>query len=124
MTGVTLSSTEAEYVSMSEGVKDLNFIYMCLTYLGFDISLPMKVHIDNIGAIDLLNNQYTKGRTKHMDIRFHWLRDFEEKGFIKVNFKPSKQNIADIMTKNLSKNCLTSSNQVLYKSQVYLHTKT
>ena len=38
-----------------------------------------------------------------MDICFHWLRDFEEKGFIKVNFKPSKQNTADIMTKNLSK---------------------
>ena len=56
MSGVTLSSTKAEYVSMSEGVKDLKFIHMCLTYLGFTIHLPMTVHIDNIGAIALLNN--------------------------------------------------------------------
>ena len=39
-----------------------------------------------------------------MDIRFHWLRDFEEDGFIKVNFKSSEENTADIMTKNLNKN--------------------
>ena len=68
MTGVTLSSTKAEYVSMSKGVKDIKLIHMCLTNLGFKINLPMNVHIDNIGAIDLLNNQSTKGRTKHVDI--------------------------------------------------------
>ena len=59
MTRVTLSSTEAEYVSMSSGVKDLKFIHMCLTYVGFDINLPMSVYIDNIGAIDLPHNQST-----------------------------------------------------------------
>ena len=85
MSGVTLSSTKAEYVSISEGIKDLKFIYMCLNYLGFKIDLPMQVHIDNIGAIDLLNNQSTKGRTKHVDIRFHWLRDFEEKASSRSN---------------------------------------
>ena len=45
MTGVTLRSTEVEYVSMSEDVKDLKFIHMCLTYLGFHIELPMSIYI-------------------------------------------------------------------------------
>ena len=43
MTGVTLSSTEAEYVSMSEGMKDLKFVYMCLKYLKMKVNLPMLV---------------------------------------------------------------------------------
>ena len=103
MSGVTLSSTEAEYVSMSEGVKDLKFVHMCLMYLGFTIKLPMSVYIDNIGAIDMLHNQSTKARTKHVDIRFHWIRNFEEEGYIKVIFKRSENNTSDVMTKNVSK---------------------
>ena len=103
MTGVTLSSTEAEYVSMSEALKDLKFIHMCMTYLGFKIELPMNVFIDNIGAIDMLHNQSTKARTKHVDIRFHWIRNYEQEGFIKINFKRSEENTSDVMTKNVSK---------------------
>ena len=48
MSGVTLSSTEAEYASMSEGLKDLKFIYMSLKYLKMKVNLPMIVLIDNI----------------------------------------------------------------------------
>ena len=103
MTGVTLSSTEAEYVSMSEGVKDLKFVHMCLAFLGFTVELPMSVYIDNIGAIDMLHNQSTKAQTKHVDIRFHWLRNFEQEGYIKVIFKRSELNTSDVMTKNVSK---------------------
>ena len=70
MAGVTQSSTEAEYISMLEGVKDLKFIHMWLTYLGFNIELPMFEYIDNIGAIDMFHNQSTKkGPTKHINIR-------------------------------------------------------
>ena len=68
MTGVTLSSTEAEYVSMSETVKDFKFIHMCMVYLGFTVELPMNVFINNIGAIDMLHNQSTKVCTKHVNI--------------------------------------------------------
>ena len=53
MTGVMLSSTKAEYVSMPEAVKELKLIHMCLTYLGFDINLPMSIDYDNLGAINL-----------------------------------------------------------------------
>ena len=61
----------------------------------------MYVYIDNIGAIDMLHNQSTKARTKHVDIRYHWLRNYEQEGFIKINFKQSEENTP--MTKNVSK---------------------
>ena len=51
MSGVTLSSTEAEYVSMLEGLKDLKFIYMSLKYLKMKVNLPMILLINNIGVI-------------------------------------------------------------------------
>ena len=103
MTGVTLSSTEAEYVSMSEAVKDLKFVHMCISYLGFKVELPMYAYIDNIGAINMLHNQSTKAHAKHVHIRYHWLRNYEQEGFIKINFKRSEENTSDVMTKNVSK---------------------
>ena len=57
MSSVTLSSTEAEYVSMSEGMKDLKFVYMCLKYVKMKVNLPMLVLIDNIGAIKMLDSK-------------------------------------------------------------------
>ena len=55
MKSVTLSSTEADTVSMLEGLKDAKYIYMCLKYLKMKINLPMLVLIDNIGAIKMLD---------------------------------------------------------------------
>ena len=118
MTGVTLSSTEAEYVSMSEAVKDLKFIHMCMAYLGFKIELPMNVFIDNIGAIDMLHNQSTKARTKHVDIRFHWLRNYEQEGFIKINFKRSAENTSDVITKNVSKILFENTYLTLFPNKI------
>ena len=88
---------------MSEGVKDLKFVHMCLTFLGFRVELPMSVYIDNIGAIELLHNQSTKAQTKHVDIRFQWLTNFEQEEYIKDIFKRSELITSDVMTKNVSK---------------------
>ena len=49
--GATLSRSEAEYVAMSEAVKDIRFIYYLLESLGISVTLPIVVRTDNIGAI-------------------------------------------------------------------------
>ena len=67
MNSVTLSLTEVEYVSMSKGLKDLKFIYMCLKYLKMKVNLPMFVLNDNIGAIEMLDLKTGKCRTKHIN---------------------------------------------------------
>jgi len=101
MSGVTLSSTEAEYVSMSEGMKDLKFLYMCLRYLQMRVDLPMLVFIDNIGAIEMLESKNGKCRTKHVDTRYHWIREYILDEMVKVMYVKSEDNVADICTKNL-----------------------
>jgi hypothetical protein len=66
---VTLSSSEAEFVSLSEGAKEIKFIVQVLITMGIKVKLPVIVLVDNMGAIFMAENVTTSGRTKHVDIR-------------------------------------------------------
>jgi hypothetical protein len=99
---VTLSSTEAEYVAISEVSAEIMFIKQLLESLNIQVNLPIIVHVDNVGAIYLSNNATTSQRTKHIDIRYHYVREYIEDGILKILFVKSEQNDADIYTKNLS----------------------
>ena len=66
------------------------------------VKLPMLLNVDNTGAINLANNWSTTGKTKHIDVRFHYLQELVDQGMIKLNFVRLEENVADIFTKNLS----------------------
>ena len=61
----------------------------------------MTVNVDNIRAIFLANNKNASDRTKHVDVRYHFVREMIDNGFLKVTFVKSDANVADIFTKNL-----------------------
>ena len=100
----TLSSTEAEYVACSQAATELEFVRQILESMGVNVQLPMTVYVDNTGAIELARNWSTSGRTKHIDVRFHYLRELVEQGMMELKFVRSENNTADIFTKNLSTN--------------------
>ena len=97
---VTLSSTEAEYVALSEVTKEIKFILQVLEAMKVKIQLPIQVKVDNVGAIFLANNKTSGERTKHVDVRYHFVREFIEDGIVKIIFVKSAENDADIFTKN------------------------
>jgi hypothetical protein len=97
---VTLSSTEAEYVAISEAIKELKFIYYLLSDLHIKVNLPIVVKTDNIGAI-FMSETSTGFRTWHLDTRYHFVREFIEDGFIKIEFVRSVENDSDLFTKNV-----------------------
>ena len=99
---VTLSSTEAEYYASSETAKELLFIYNLISTMEKNLILPIILNVDNTGAIYLANNYSTGPRTKHIDIRTHFVRELIMKGILKVEFIKSEENDADIFTKNVS----------------------
>jgi hypothetical protein len=61
--GVTLSSSKAEYVAISEAVKEIKFMYYLLKDIGFDIELPIVVRTDNIGVHFMSQNVSTGVQT-------------------------------------------------------------
>ena len=99
---VTLSSTEAEYFASSETAKELKFIFNLMEGMNLhnELKLPMTLRVDNAGAIYLANNHTTGQRTKHIDIRAHYVRELINNGDLKVVFIKSEDNDADIYTKN------------------------
>jgi len=99
---VALSSTEAEYIAISEAVKEVKFIYYLLTDIHVKVKLPIVVKTDNVGAIFMSENASTGVRTRHVDTRYHFVREFIEDGFIKIEFVRSIENNSDMFTKNVS----------------------
>ena len=60
----------------------------------------MLVLIDNIGAIEMLDSNTGKRRTKHVDTRYHWIKEFLDNEIVEVKYIKSENNVADICTKN------------------------
>jgi hypothetical protein len=98
---VSLSSSEAEYIALSEAAKEIKFIYQVLDSLGIKVKLPIIVKVDNVGAIFMSENATATNRTRHVDARYHFIREFIMDGFIKVIFVKSEENKADPFTKNV-----------------------
>ena len=96
---VTLSSTEAEYIALSECAQEMKFEWMLLNEL-LDQATPATIHEDNTGAIFLAKNQQVGPRTKHIDVRHHHIRQQLADRTLNLRFIKSEDNISDIMTKN------------------------
>jgi hypothetical protein len=73
---VTLSSTEAEYIALSEITKEIMFVKQVLETMGIGMRLSILLQIDNVGAINLGNNYSLGQRTKHIDIRRHFVKNY------------------------------------------------
>ena len=79
---VMLLTTEAEYVACSEVVKEILFILHLLRHLQVKIQLPIRVHVDNIEAIFLAENQNSSDRTIHVDTRYHFVQQYKRDGTV------------------------------------------
>ena len=66
------------------------------------MKIPVVVRVDNIGAIFMSENSTTSSRTRHVDIRYHFVREFVFDGFIKIIFVRSEKNLADGFRKNIN----------------------
>lgn len=111
---VALSSTEAEYIAAAEATKEAVWIARFLEELKIscDVYLPVQLYCDNQGAIALSKNPEDHKRTKHIDIRHHYVREKQEDGTIIIHFLLTTEMIADGLTKpylrSSSNNSLTS----------------
>ena len=96
---IALSSCEAEYLALTETVKEVMWQQQNLRELGIHIETPVTIHADNKAALALAKNPINHQRTKHIDIRHHFLRGIINEKKIGLAYIPSKANAADILTK-------------------------
>ena len=98
---MTMSTSEEEYVGISEICKEILFVRHILQFLDIKVSYPIIVHCDNAGSIHMTQHGDGK-RTKHIDVRYHFVREYVEQGVVKIIFVKSEENLADPYTKNTS----------------------
>ena len=99
---VALSSSEAEFVAISEAVKEVLFVLQVLNSVGVKVQTPVIVRVDNMGAIFMTDNATSSTRTRHIDIRWHFTRNLVKDQVIEIIFCKSAENKADGYTKNVS----------------------
>ena len=99
---VTLSVTESESGAGVSTTQDMMYCYRIVTSLGLKVELPMVLEMDNKGAVDLANNYSVGGRTRHVDVKFFFLRELKEQGLLVIKHVPGEKNDADIFTKNVT----------------------
>jgi hypothetical protein len=97
---IALSTTEAEYVAAGACCAQLLWMRLTLRDVGCKFS-KVPLLCDNESAIKLANNPVNHSRTKHIDIRHHFLRDHEAKGDIDLSHVSTDKQLADIFTKPL-----------------------
>jgi hypothetical protein len=97
---IALSSTEAEYMALSDCSRQVVWMHTLMGELGFHLQ-PIPICGDNQGSIFIASNSVTEKRSKHIDIRFHYIREVIERKFAQVYFINGERNPADLLTKNL-----------------------
>ena len=96
-----LSSTEAEYISLAEGVKEAVHLRGVLCELGLQRMTKIVMHVDNQGAKCLASDHVFHLRTKHIDARYHFIREIVSSGAIRLEYLPTDRMPADVLTKSL-----------------------
>jgi hypothetical protein len=99
---VALSSTEAVYMALFECAKSVMWARQFLTSLGFPQNLPTPVAQDNMSTISISNSGNDMGRTRHMDIRFHYVKDCVSSKLIYPFWVPTSDMTSDILSKPLA----------------------
>ena len=98
---VALSSTEAEYMTMSDTSRQLIWIQNLFKEIGFPIN-GIDLNCDNQGAIFLASNPAQEHHSKHIDIRFHYIHEQIENKKVHLSYVQTNEQYADLMTKNLN----------------------
>ena len=108
---VALSTTEAEYVAITEASKELVWLKSFLTELGRQNGKGV-LYSDSQSAIHLAKNPAFHSRTKHIELKYHFIRSTLEKGVLKLEKICGTQNPADMLTNAVTleklKFCATS----------------
>ncbi|CEM31688.1 unnamed protein product [Vitrella brassicaformis CCMP3155] len=97
---VALSSTESEYIAASDCTRELLYLMQLMEGLGFKVP-PTVLYGDNDGCVQNIKNHQASKKRRHVAIKYHHVRSTYQDGKIRPEYVPSKENVADLLTKSL-----------------------
>jgi len=100
---VSLSTSEAEYVALSIATQEAVWLRKLFDDLQTNLKDPTVVMEDNQRTIAMAKNPVSHTRTKHIDIRYHYVHEAVQDGLISLLYCPTEEMIADLFTKPLSR---------------------
>jgi hypothetical protein len=100
---VALSIAEAKYIALSVVVREAVWLHKILTDLFYHEMDPTTIHCDNQSCVKLSENPVFHDRSKHIEIKYHYIRDMVQRKTIHVQYHPTHEQIADIFTKLLAR---------------------
>jgi hypothetical protein len=104
-TVIALSTMEAEYIAIATCARDISWVKRMLEETKMrSIVNPVVINSDSQAAIAHASSNVDNTRTKHIAIKYHYIREKVADGTIQLEFTPSERNMADILTKALNKN--------------------
>ena len=98
---VATSTTESELIAVFEVVKEIKWLIMLLSELGYQVRQPVTVYCDNRSTVQITQNDSDHDRTKHIDMRLHFIRKDVKDGLVMVKWIETGKQTADIFTKPL-----------------------
>ncbi|PRQ49627.1 putative RNA-directed DNA polymerase [Rosa chinensis] len=119
---VARSSAEAEYRGMAQGVCELLWLRNLLRDLGFKLKSTMQLYCDNKAAIDISQNPVQHDRTKHVEVDRHFIKEKLDAKIISFPFVPTEEQLADVLTKGVSRKAFYDSLSKLGMVDVYAPT--
>ena len=88
-------------MALSDAAKEAIFLIKLLRSLKIDISQPIVINTDSQSALDHVKNNVKHSRTKHIDVRHHFIRDAFSSKHVTLEHVPAASQIADVLTKPL-----------------------
>jgi hypothetical protein len=101
--GVTLSSSEAEFVVVSQTGQEVVYLREFLKVFGHPQKKPTEIWEDNASCIMMSENPTNCDRSRHVDVKVHYLRDLVRDDHVKLVKCAGTQNVSDTLTKSLSR---------------------
>ena len=99
---IARSSTESEYRSLAVASAEISQLQSLFSELKLQCTKKPAIWCDNLSATELARNPVFHSRTKHIEIDIHYVTDKVLAGELSINYVPSEEQVADIMTKPLS----------------------
>lgn len=111
---VALSTCEAEYIGLANTTQESLYLMQLMNDLDSNVYNCTTIYGDNQGAIALSKNPVHRSRCKHIDVKYHFIRDVLKAGRINIKYCPTETMVADILTKSVTKVRILQFKSVLF----------